>query len=211
VCGDRRVTMAALWSSVISPRKRQQQQGRQQPCSCIRGSGGCFCSYENESRPAAGRLSLSLSLFYSGHCTAPAPASRRLLLAGIIMTSVASLALFFCSFSSRISVPGQKLAFVSSPHPAGGSQPERGGVAAQARLVAMQPHCVAFACIAYIVLLYLGVSIGSGAREMRSAQAGRIPSTSSSARRPQSGECFSEGEQGLTFSPVETERRRAPG
>ena len=120
-----------------------------------------------EREQASSRSSLSLSLFYSGHCTAPAPASRRLLLAGIIITSVAMASLALFSFSSRISVPGQKLAFVSSPHPAGGSQPERGGVAAQARLVAMQPHCVAFACIAYIVLLYLGVSIGSGAREMR--------------------------------------------
>lgn len=92
------------------------------------GSGGCFCSYENEqasSTPALQQPAGRLYFFSSGHCTAPAPASRRLLLAGIIMTSVASLALFFCSFSSRISVPGQKLAFVSSPHPAAGSQPER--------------------------------------------------------------------------------------
>lgn len=150
------------------------------------GSGGCFCSYENEqasSTPAlqqpAGRLYFFFPPVTALHCTAPAPASRRLLLAGIIMTSVASLALF--SFSSRISVPGQKLAFVSSPHPAGGSQPERW------RSRAGPPGCNATAlrcvCLHSIVLLYLGVSIGSVAREMRSAQAGRIPSTSSSARR----------------------------
>lgn len=176
------------------------------------GSGGCFCSYENESRPAAGRLSLSLSLLLrSLHCTC---------------SSLQATAPSWYNHDER-GKPRPLFLFLFLPHfrpwpkaglrlvsASGRRQPAGEGGRSRAGppgCNAMQPHCVAFACIAYIVLLYLGVSIGSGAREMRSAQAGRIPSTSSSARRPQSGECFSEGEQGLTFSPVETERRRAPG